>query len=302
MKADPIVEETVKKNYMTEMNGLKGMAALIVVLSHFAYAFFPAMQTAEYESSHLGIVEMVVHRSPLYFFINGEFMVKVFWSVSGFLLATLWYKEPHIDKMRHRIINKYLKLVIPILVSVLAAYVLMTFGGMQNATAALTTQSSWFGNFYAFSTPFLSACKEGAIDVFLYGRSLYNPILWTMKGELFGSFFTGTFLLLFDGAKHKKLWYIVFFVIFAMVYVPLCCFILGVVVADYHDRRGIELSNKQGIALGGVILVLSSFLPIWAFLPQFIHIDGVTIIDMGEYPICNCSSRGAYPRMWLQTC
>lgn len=273
--------EREKKYYMPAVNGLKGIAALIVVLHHFTWAFFPAMQTAEYELSHLGMGEMVVHRSPLYFFINGEFMVKVFWCVSGFLLASLWYKEHDIEQMRRRIVNKYLKLVVPILVSVLAAYVLMILGGMKNAETAQATLSTWFGGFYAFSPSLLSACKEGVVDVFLYGRSYYNPILWTMKGELFGAFFTGMFLLLFGEARHKKLWYIVFFVISAMVYVPLCCFVLGMFVADQYEK-GIELSNKVSAALSVIVLILSSFLPIWAFLPQFVHIDEVTVIDVGS--------------------
>lgn len=269
------------QNYISAINGLKGMAALIVVLSHFAYAFLLAMQTAEYELSHLGSVEMVVHRSPLYFFINGEFMVKVFWCVSGFLLTALWNKEHNIEKLRHRIINKYLKLVMPILASVYFADFLMWCGGMQNATAAQYTWSSWFGNFYLFEPSFLSAFREGSVEVFFYGRSFYNPILWTMKGELFGAFFTGAFLLLFGEVRYKKLYYGAFFVISAIVYVPLCCFILGMFVADCYDS-GVRISNKLSIVLGLLTLLLSSFLPIWAFVPQFINDDEVMVIDMGS--------------------
>lgn len=269
------------KNYIPAVNGLKGMAALIVVLHHFVYAFFPAAQTAEYEISHIGVVEMIIHRSPLYFFVNGEFMVKVFWCVSGFLLASLWHKEHNIEKLRRRIINKYLKLVMPVLASVYLAYVLMQCGGMQNAVTAQYTWSSWYGNFYLFRPTILSALKEGVLEVFFYGQSFYNPILWTMKGELFGSFFTGAFLLLFSGTRHKVLYYSVFFMISAIVYVPLCCFVLGMVVADCYDR-GIELSGKQSVVLLIMVLLLSSFLPIWAFVPQFINVDRMMVIDVGS--------------------
>ena len=50
--ATAVKHDTERRNDMPAMNGLKGMAALIVVLHHFAYAFFPAAQTAEYELSH----------------------------------------------------------------------------------------------------------------------------------------------------------------------------------------------------------------------------------------------------------
>lgn len=267
------------KERLPEISGLKGMAAVIVVLSHLAYAFLPAMQTAEYEFSHLGIFDMVVHRSPLYFCINGDLMVRIFWCTSGFLLTYLWNKERDVRKLRRRVINKYVKMVFPIVSAVLLAWVLMLFGGMKNGDASEYTFSSWFHGFYQFDPSFLGAMKEGLFDIFFYGSSEYDPILWTMRGEVLGGFFSGALLTLFSESKHKMAYYCMFFVITAILYVPLCCFVLGIIVAEKYTA-GERLSRKHSILLLGIALMMSSFLPIWAFIPQFIF-WGKTTIDIG---------------------
>lgn len=80
----------MKNSEIKEVTGLKGIAALIVMLSHYAIAFFPAVWNAEYESAHILVAEKFIHRTPLYFFFNGSQMVSLFWCISGFLLGYAW--------------------------------------------------------------------------------------------------------------------------------------------------------------------------------------------------------------------
>ena len=86
--------------------------------------------------------------------------------------------------------------MIPALFSSIVAFILFSFVDYQDISHPLlvgpfSDGSLWgseavYGNFdYTFEEALLS----GAIDeFFLSGSSLYNPVLWTMKIELIGSF------------------------------------------------------------------------------------------------------------------
>ena len=267
------------QNNILELAGLKGFAAFAVVCSHFAYTFYPAMQTAEYELAHHRIIEMVVHRSPLYLFINGEFMVKIFWCISGFLMSFLWQKNHSVALVRKQIINRYLKLVVPISVSLLLTWLFVILNVMKTAEAASCTNSLWLAGFYQMDPRFLDVLKEGFIDVFFYGKSEYNPILWTMKGELFGGFFAGVLLVFCSGSKYKWVYYICSAIFSAIFFIPLLCFIIGIIIGELYSD-GLKIDIKSGLCILSLAILISSFLPIWRFIPQFVNIIGITL-DIG---------------------
>ena len=108
---------------LKEVTGMKGMAALIVMLSHYSIAFFPAVWNAEYQFEHVQNVERIIHRTPLYFFMNGSLMVNVFWCISGFLIGYAWYQNKSTELLKRRILGRYFKLVIPITLSEILAYI-----------------------------------------------------------------------------------------------------------------------------------------------------------------------------------
>lgn len=68
------------------LTGLKGICAIIVVLLHFVTGFFPTMYNGDISLQHLGI-EAIISNSPLFVLINGQFVVYIFWAISGFLIS-----------------------------------------------------------------------------------------------------------------------------------------------------------------------------------------------------------------------
>ena len=70
------------------LEGIRGVAALMVFFHHFLLAFFPSFNFAgDPATSHLGTFELNYWRTPLSVFTNGEFMVSLFFVLSGFVLS-----------------------------------------------------------------------------------------------------------------------------------------------------------------------------------------------------------------------
>lgn len=208
---------------LEEITGLKGMAALIVMLSHYTIAFFPAVWNAEYQLEHIKNVEKIIHRTPLYFCMNGSLMVSVFWCISGFLIGYAWFQTRSFQMLKHRVLGRYFKLVIPITLSMIFAYVLQIGGLFYNDIAATYTWSEWLKDFYQFEPSFATCVFDGLFGVFFVGSGKYNPILWTIRGEVFGICISSLFLAIWGNDEKEKRGraYVLFAIIVSVIYQPL---------------------------------------------------------------------------------
>ncbi len=134
-------------NHNRSADGLRGIAALTVVVSHFVLAFLPFLLQAFYPNWPLGPVpdNLWCRLSQLPFvtiFYNGQFAVMVFFALSGYVLALPYFKnEP--DKIRRRFWARYLRLNIPVAVVVLLSWLLFTLHAYNNFAAAVAANSGW---------------------------------------------------------------------------------------------------------------------------------------------------------------
>ncbi|WP_443147193.1 acyltransferase family protein [Paenibacillus sp. KACC 21273] len=70
------------------LDGLRGLAALIVVISHFVVAFYPSLYNGSIDSVHTQkSLELWISKSPFNLFYNGNFAVCVFFVLSGYVLS-----------------------------------------------------------------------------------------------------------------------------------------------------------------------------------------------------------------------
>lgn len=268
---------------LKEVTGMKGMAAFIVMLSHYTIAFFPAVWNAEYQFEHVQHVEKFIHRTPLYFFVNGSLMVNVFWCISGFLIGYAWYQNKSTQVLKRRILGRYFKLVIPIILSMILAYIFQVNKLFFNHTVAQYTYSEWLAGFYQFEPSLFTGITDGLYGVFFLGSSKYNPILWTIKAEVFGICMSSLFLLIWgnEDTKKRNRAYLFLAVIVNLFYQPLFAFLMGLFIADKHIQ-GITLTKRKSVFCVGIALVLGSFMPIWRFIPAEIAISNNWSISMGE--------------------
>lgn len=159
------------------LDGIRGWASLMVLFSHLV-VFFLANSIKEFQPWIFGILT------------DGNLAIFIFFVLSGFVL-TLGY----VQKSEHKIIvalalRRYPRLTIPIVCTCILVYLLAQNGLFFNREAGLLTKNTWLVEFYNFQTDILGCLKFATFGVFTYFDSTksYNPVLWTMGIELWGSF------------------------------------------------------------------------------------------------------------------
>lgn len=162
------------------LDGLRGIAALIVVAHHYFLAFAPATQPFRATRPHW------VFDTPLALIYNGGFAVAIFFVVSGFVVANAGAARK--TPLWVTLIIRYLRLAVPAAISVLFAWVLLNaFKGAGKALVGVQPHN-WLYYTYLDGTPgVLDALWNGFVGAFWIGSSLYNNPLWTMRIELVGS-------------------------------------------------------------------------------------------------------------------
>ncbi|MES2849919.1 MAG: acyltransferase [Bacteroidota bacterium] len=231
------------------LEGLRGVAALIVVFGHLRNICFWGHQTYLISCiNNLSIPGFL--RTFLVNIINictdGSLAVWIFWVLSSYVISILFFKEgANYDQVLVNYFSKrYFRLLIPVLASVMFAYILLKFGLMYNLelAAVLPTYASdgWIATFYNFSPDFLKALKSAFFDSFFaYDKNTtYNTVLWTIQNEFLGSLFTFS---IFGIIRHNKRRYILYFIIMAValkLYLGwLVAFVIGHVLCDFDFSK-----------------------------------------------------------------
>src|SRR4249920_301079 len=108
------------------MDGLRGVAAFVVVLHHFALTFRP---------------ELVAAVSPLTLLFAGHFAVCIFFVISGFVLSYKFFETSRADVVTSGAVRRYFRLMPLVLTAVLISYLLLRFGLYHNFDAFALTHS-----------------------------------------------------------------------------------------------------------------------------------------------------------------
>lgn len=181
-------------------DGLRGVAAAIVVLFHYLCMLHPTLTPGMGETVHW-LVD-----TPVHILWNGLFSVAVFFVLSGFVMAAA--ADRRRDSLVVSSITRYLRLALPATASCLLAWGWLTAfphsaDALKNTLAA---PSRWLD--YTYQEPILPlwyAGADGMLASFTRGYSRFNNVLWTMKVELFGSL--GIFLLYaFTQDRARLVW------------------------------------------------------------------------------------------------
>jgi len=170
---------------VTALDGVRGVAACVVVISHLIAGFYPALFFGAPDEARFALQHAIAN-SPLFVLYSGTFAVYIFFVLSGFVIAA--------SAMRTRCgllvlaLTRYLRLAVPVLASVLLALALMwAFPGAPQRASAIV--GNWWLDFmYQPPYPSLySALREGFYTVYWLGVSYFNNVLWTMRIEFVGS-------------------------------------------------------------------------------------------------------------------
>jgi peptidoglycan/LPS O-acetylase OafA/YrhL len=175
-------------------DGLRGLAAVNVLLCHLFLAFLPDGFAYIYPdttspAAMQGVIDHVIAFQPLSVLWNGQFAVCIFFVLSGYVLTKSFIETGDVTVFRLRASRRYLRLGVPIFGSVMFAWFVMAMGWSHAAEAGHLSGSTWLADFWKKPPDLLEALRDGTYGTILGGWSRFNPTLWTMKIELLGSMF-----------------------------------------------------------------------------------------------------------------
>ena len=231
------------------LDGLRGLAAFVVVFHHFILAFYPALflGTKEAQTHLAGGEEAFMSGSVFNILYSGNFAVCIFFVLSGFVLSYKFFQQKDSKIIKEGAVKRYMRLAIPVAFSVLCAFVLMTFSLFYNQQASQISGSNWLGEFWRFKPNFSDALNQAFIGTFFSNVFAYNETLWTIAFEFVGAFIVFAFLALLGKKKYRFLGYI-FLIAFSFQTYYLA-FVLGMLLSDImaHKNSIIKRFDKNKI-------------------------------------------------------
>lgn len=161
---------------LTQLDGLRGIAALVVLLCH-SVAVFPSLgQIFLNRFAPLGPAETWAVYSPLHVAWNGTAAVSVFFVLSGYVLVLPFIKRRSRVDWGAYFARRLLRLYLPVWGSVLLAVVL----GLLISRAPLADIGQWVALYAGPVTPQSAAASM----TLAFGGTTLNPALWSLRWEV----------------------------------------------------------------------------------------------------------------------
>lgn len=199
------------------LEGMRGIAAFWVFTHHFILIFHPDF----YFGPHTWINHI----------LNPDLAVSWFFVHSGFVLA---FKGRNLEGEAYKLVlidqslRRYLRLVPPVLFSILLTWLVLKLNGNFNHEYATLVKSKWLGQYLHFKPNILEALKQSFFGVYFDFKSstTYNPSLWTIGYELISSYLLFACLGLFGKIKNS-VWVFFFLALIVSPWKGLMCFMIG---------------------------------------------------------------------------
>lgn len=166
------------------LDGLRGLAAISVVLTHYLATFFPfSVFGANGVAGHE--MQDTLSRSPLFAVYSGSYAVFIFFVLSGFVIA----KSASSTTVPLTLLvgRRYARLTVPVLASTVLAYFLLGMFPDVAQVFAKQSNNGWLAGFYGHALSLKQAIFDAVFNPYRFGESFSNRVLWTMQTELFGS-------------------------------------------------------------------------------------------------------------------
>lgn len=304
-----------QSNKIVHIEALRGLAAFSVVLTHIRDDFF---------NDHTVLFQEMVGSNPLmtslygslsfFFFHSGGLSVYLFWVLSGFVLPLRYLNNRFRlggdglqSIMRVAYISRYFRLFLPVSAVCFLVYLFAHAGFLRNEelTHVLGKTVTDTHKYYIGFTPsFLETLKFAFWDCPFLLRSHFNPPLWTISYELWGSLLLYSVLCLV-GTHHRR------FIVYGVVLLILLFmesnfsgFIIGLCLADIKTSGTLyQLISEAKKLKKALVIVLGLYvLMIWTghsvldkiyhfFFSSILRLDAVFSSAAVVFIVECCSSR-----------
>ena len=187
------------------LDGMRGLAALQVVLLHYTTAFEPGAVGLP-GAPPSPVAYKIVDRTPLFFLLNGTGAVELFFLLSGVVLTLSFERQPFALPLW--LSRRIIRLGLPMAAAIgLGFAVLAIWPHAHVAASRLTGSSTWLGSFLPSQLALRAAVHQIAFEGMLFGyletsllphwmtqltaittlHQSYDTPLWTLHIEFVGS-------------------------------------------------------------------------------------------------------------------
>lgn len=184
---------------VTQLDGLRGLAALVVVACH-ALSTLPGIGSAVSgdRSAGLNTAEAWAVFSPLHVLWNGTPAVHVFFVLSGFVLVLPFTRPGAAAKWAQYYAKRFFRLYLPAWASLAVAVALMT----AIPRSASPLQSPW-ADIYVTDPSMGQVLKDGLL---MLNASTINTPLWSLKWEVLFSLLLPVYVLV--ALRWRRFWHL----------------------------------------------------------------------------------------------
>ena len=271
---------------LAPLDGLRGIAALNVVLCHVVVGFQPTLLDGVAEHAHFA-GSATLATLPLIVFWNPEFPVAIFFVLSGLVLAGA-VKNASPRQLPGLVVRRWVRLSFPILGTSALVWVLAEASLFRAVDASALSGSRWLSYHYAWTAflpnDFLQMVWQSIGDIYITGSHYYNSALWTMPTEFRGSLAVFAFYALAPASWPFKVCGLLVGAALGCK-TPYLCFVAGVALFELKERfpalapirwRGIDVFGPLGVLValyfGGAPFVTS---PWYTWIESiFRHVTG----------------------------
>jgi peptidoglycan/LPS O-acetylase OafA/YrhL len=248
------------------LDGLRGWAAVVVLLHHVFIDGLPANAVMADRALWAKV-----------FFLNGTLAVSVFFVISGFSLSIRYLETGNGMGLGRIAAGRYLRLALPIFAICAITYALLLSGLIPPAAQ----RPAPLDQFLAFTPTIERLLNFSLWKVFVAysGAETYDPPLWTMTYEFFGSFMVFAVVATLRPSRLRTVMLGVLFLVLAALQTYFALFVAGILIADLFPLVGpATAANRAGatLCIAGLLLIL---LPNTWF--GAVYVGGATCLTAG---------------------
>lgn len=187
--------------YKPEIDGLRGIACLIVLMGHSVACIFPAIYFGDSYQQHSPI-EAFVHGTPLNLLFNGSAMVMIFFIISGYLMNDKSY-----NSLVDFVVKRYIRYLPMVIVGIMLSAFVMYCHAVNSIPLAEYSYAGEYVDLYNNFAPAIfgkdGVIFEALVKVFLVGSD-YNSVLWYISIAFFGDIAFAILLKFLNEKRCKK--------------------------------------------------------------------------------------------------
>lgn len=255
------VKNMASSQRLAAIDGLKGIAGVLIVAAHYLYTFAPFGKIGWGTGVTTENAAAVYMKYYPYSALLDFSPLPIFYTVIAFIPALKFFQDGDDEFLRKQALLRYFRLAPLTITCAVFSYALFALGLSHHIDVYELLNNNWIkASAYTDATSFSGAVWNGLFEVFVdSNKSGYCNVLWCMPFILTGSYFTYAVLLIFGRMKHRALIYAALYGL--CFFAPPCTvFLAGVAAADIYAHQKTH-DNPKTAAFCGFMLLLGVFFP-----------------------------------------